>query len=410
MTDRAEFNQLVREALANLYDYAALETHPLTDVLPLPRDQQQSRGEYLRHLMMLAIKKLRPLDREPMTDSREWRPYLVLHGRYVEGVSLQELQDRFSLSERQLRREHSRAVLAIATCLWNQLFPDCAVSDDDEIGTPVWPDDSPSTFEITLESLNFAEVVRGVTETFQLRVQSEGAELHLCLPQELPHVRADRVILRQILLSLLSYALYFQSGKTMTVLAKSETSRVILWIQFEADGAPVEADEDDERSSFVSARFWTQRLGATLQEIRPLDRKSGLVQLTLSLPCAAQPIMLVVDDQVTALRLFQRYLSRYNIQVVGVQEPKRVLPLVCQLQPQVVTLDVMMPVVDGWEILQTLQTNPETQHIPVIVCSVWDEPELASLLGAAAFLKKPVTQQALLDALAQLNLVDIEAG
>ena len=67
-------------------------------------------------------------------------------------------------------------------------------------------------------------------------------------------------------------------------------------------------------------------------------------------------------------------------------------------------LDGMMPTMDGWEILQTLQTDPETQHIPVIVCSVWDEPELAFSLGAVDFLKKPITQKELLDALARLAL------
>jgi CheY-like chemotaxis protein len=102
--------------------------------------------------------------------------------------------------------------------------------------------------------------------------------------------------------------------------------------------------------------------------------------------------------------MFRRYLSQTNLKVVGVKEPEQVLPLARQLHPQVITLDVMMPSMDGWEILQTLQTDPETRHIPVIVCSVWDEPELAFSLGAADFLKKPITQKDLLAALIRLQL------
>jgi CheY-like chemotaxis protein len=102
--------------------------------------------------------------------------------------------------------------------------------------------------------------------------------------------------------------------------------------------------------------------------------------------------------------MFRRYLERTNLKVVGVKEPEEVLPLARQLQPQVITLDVMMPTIDGWEILQALQTDPETQHIPVIVCSVWDEPELAYSLGAVDFLRKPISQKDLLDALARLDL------
>jgi len=124
---------------------------------------------------------------------------------------------------------------------------------------------------------------------------------------------------------------------------------------------------------------------------------------------AEQSIMLSVDDQKPAINMFRRYLSRSNVQVVGVQEPEQVLPLTRQLQPQVITLDVMMPTMDGWEILQTLRADPETCHIPIIVCSVWDEPELASSLGAADFLKKPITQKDLLDALARLKLLDMPA-
>jgi CheY-like chemotaxis protein len=69
-----------------------------------------------------------------------------------------------------------------------------------------------------------------------------------------------------------------------------------------------------------------------------------------------------------------------------------------------------MPTMDGWEILQALQADPETRHIPVIVCSVWDEPELAFSLGAADFLKKPITQRDLLDALVRLKLLDTLDG
>jgi CheY-like chemotaxis protein len=65
----------------------------------------------------------------------------------------------------------------------------------------------------------------------------------------------------------------------------------------------------------------------------------------------------------------------------------------------------MMPNIDGWEVLQTLQLDPETKHIPVIICSAWGEPELARSLGAVAFLKKPVIQKDLLDVLLRLGLV-----
>jgi CheY-like chemotaxis protein len=65
----------------------------------------------------------------------------------------------------------------------------------------------------------------------------------------------------------------------------------------------------------------------------------------------------------------------------------------------VIVLDVMMPRIDGWEMLGRLRSNRATSHVPVIVCTIMAQEELALSLGAAGFLKKPVTRQDFLAAL-----------
>jgi CheY-like chemotaxis protein len=102
--------------------------------------------------------------------------------------------------------------------------------------------------------------------------------------------------------------------------------------------------------------------------------------------------------------MYQRYLGRTHYKVIGVADPTQALALAMRLQPALILLDVMMPHVDGWEILQTLQQDVKTCGIPVIVCSAWEAGEMAKSLGAAAFLKKPITQTGLLEALKRLNL------
>ena len=62
-----------------------------------------------------------------------------------------------------------------------------------------------------------------------------------------------------------------------------------------------------------------------------------------------------------------------------------------------------MPRQDGWDVLQVLLNQPETRHIPILVCSVLRQKELALSMGATAFLEKPVTEQVLLAALAALE-------
>ena len=71
------------------------------------------------------------------------------------------------------------------------------------------------------------------------------------------------------------------------------------------------------------------------------------------------------------------------------------LSLANELQPDAITLDIQLPVVDGWKVLDRLKRNPRTRHIPVHVISVVDAKRRGSSLGAFAYLEKPVSKEAL---------------
>jgi CheY-like chemotaxis protein len=81
------------------------------------------------------------------------------------------------------------------------------------------------------------------------------------------------------------------------------------------------------------------------------------------------------------------------------------IELAQQLQPNVIILDVMIPEMDGWEILQRLRSTPATKAIPVVICSVFYDPELAFTLGAVDVLKKPVRKEDLVAALKKINIL-----
>ena len=121
-----------------------------------------------------------------------------------------------------------------------------------------------------------------------------------------------------------------------------------------------------------------------------------------TLPAAGQTTVLAIDDNESLFRLFERYLAQHHYRLVGVRDGDEGIRLARELQPAAITLDVMMPDRDGWEVLQTLCTDPHTKDIPVIVCTVLDEPELAFSLGARAYLKKPIQRSDLLAALEQV--------
>jgi CheY-like chemotaxis protein len=229
-------------------------------------------------------------------------------------------------------------------------------------------------------------------------------ELRLSLPSRLPPIVADRVLLRQIFLTLLNCALHQRVREPISVGADAQADRVRVWIEYcsirQSDPAVATQDEIE------TARYWAQSLDATLERTIDSGGEDSQVRLVLSLAQAAQATVLVVDDQEAALRMFQRYLSMSSVRVVGVREPGQVLPQARSLRPRAIIMDVMMPAMDGWEVLQSLKADPVTTDIPVIICSVWDEPELAFSLGAASFMKKPITRRELLDELARLDKWD----
>jgi CheY-like chemotaxis protein len=130
-----------------------------------------------------------------------------------------------------------------------------------------------------------------------------------------------------------------------------------------------------------------------------LDGQDGPFSAELVLPAIGRLPVLVIDDSVDSLRLLQRYVSDTRYYVVGVQDPGQALSLAEKVSPQIIVLDVMMPQVDGWEMLARLRQHPLTQHIPIVVCTILAEEELALSLGADGFLHKPVTRQAYLEAL-----------
>ena len=143
----------------------------------------------------------------------------------------------------------------------------------------------------------------------------------------------------------------------------------------------------------------SQQGGRLTTDIRP---ETG-TQVTLSLPRVSQTRVLVVDDNLSIHQLFERYLASHHFVVIHAHSGQEALQLAVQVQPDLITLDVMMPSMDGWQVLRDLTQNPATAHIPVIVCSVLKEPELAFSLGARAYLKKPVDRLELLATLARLR-------
>lgn len=130
--------------------------------------------------------------------------------------------------------------------------------------------------------------------------------------------------------------------------------------------------------------------GETLREAQE-PRKEG------------EPLILVVEDDLRARELLHFTLSRGGYRVEDALDGEEAIAKAKQLQPSLITLDILLPKKDGWEVLQELKKDPQTQDIPVVIISIVDNKELGFSLGAADYLIKPVDREELLRRLGRLS-------
>jgi len=110
------------------------------------------------------------------------------------------------------------------------------------------------------------------------------------------------------------------------------------------------------------------------------------------------PTVVVVEDDRRSFDLLRAYLEAAGVRVVGARDGEEGLDTVRRLSPAGVILDILLPGIDGWEVLARLKADPQTAPIPVIVVSLLDERGRGFALGAAEYLVKPVGKEQLLAA------------
>jgi CheY-like chemotaxis protein len=106
--------------------------------------------------------------------------------------------------------------------------------------------------------------------------------------------------------------------------------------------------------------------------------------------------VLVIDDDAAARELVARFLEKQGLTVVSVADGAAGLAAAREHHPDVITLDVVMPGLDGWAVLTALKGDPVTADIPVVMLSAVDEKNLGFALGASDYLTKPIERDRLL--------------
>jgi CheY-like chemotaxis protein/signal transduction histidine kinase len=392
MLTHDEFAQQVRQALENLHDFVRLQNLPLVANLSASGQTVDQSVRRLRTELLDAIERLNPSENLPPR-AKERRAHTILYGRYVQGLTTSELVEELAISVRQLRREHKQALGAVVGLLWERLSEPLAPRPHHAAPLPGRRGEAAAEEAAQLISRSHVEtiflptLVRDTLALLDRMAAKHGVTLRDCLPDSMPAVRGDRVVLRQALVEILSYAMDRAAAGTVAVSGGTHRD---VWLKITGEDSTAVSSRTGV-SLDVSRRLIVS-LGGRVEILDTPARWSA----TVHLPVAREIPILVMDDNAGLVQLFRRYLAGRSYQVVEAHTLEDAVDLIHELDLRLIILDIMMPNQDGWEILQGLQGAPGTRDVPILVCSVLNEADLAFSLGASDYLAKPVTQDALL--------------
>ena len=300
-----------------------------------------------------------------------------------------------------------------------------------------------------IERFDIPELVNDIVATIQPLANQNENQLRIKLAEDLSTMCSDSTKVRQILFNLLSNACKFTTKGIITLSAEldSESDQVIFSVQDTGIGMTAEqaakvfdafnqADGSTTRefggtglgltitshfcallngeigvsSSPGEGTTFTARIARNLEE-HPEAQKDEPSPSTGSQPDRQQApqaeapqndnadTVLVIDDDATVRDLLRRMLEREGFRVVTAATGSEGLFVARQISPCAITLDVMMPSMDGWTMLSRLKEDPDLSKIPVIMVSMLSEEKRGYALGADHYLLKPVQRQALVEIL-----------
>ena len=285
--------------------------------------------------------------------------------------------------------------------------------------------------ELNFEEVHLSEMTTSVLTTARGLVKEKPIHLLQRIPADMPAVRGDTMRVRQVLLNLISNASKFTDEGSITVeslVQKGPTGKPEALINVIDTGPGISAEDQEKLFKAFSQvdGSATRKSGgsglglsicANLVQlhngrigVHSEDGKGSTFWFTLPLyhqPEAEIPagkkVILAIDDDPQVISLYERYLNPQGYHVVPLTDPSKAKERILEIKPFAVTLDIMMPSLDGWAVLTTLKSDPATRDYPVIICSITEKADKGFSLGAADYLVKPILEEDLVHALDRLN-------
>lgn len=390
-----EFVEQVKQALEHLYDFAYLQQLPLAKQLAsIRRRPSESPGHHLRRELITAIEAISPGGSE-FQQSPDGRIYSLLQMRYIDDITVQVAADRLGLSARQAHRLLRRGEESVATLLWMRLpQPEISARHASSARELSSVKSEIARLETAREPVDMSALVTQALTAVQPLAVAHGITVQSDVASESVVVSSDTAVARQVLVSLFGRIMAAAERGRVSVKLTSREEQTLLSVSFQTGDAP-NSIVDDVLAQLADKLDW---------QIRTEQAANGhnVIQINLARQGA---LVLVIDDNEGLVEMLDRYLTGHDCRVVTATSGPIGLELAQELIPDAIILDVMIPGQSGWDILQALRGQTHTAVIPVIVCSVFNDPELAYALGATRFHSKPFSRDDILQTLRELDVV-----
>jgi CheY-like chemotaxis protein len=390
----ASFVGQVKDGLEHLYDLGYLQHHPwVQEDTSSAGDPVEVAAQRIRRELAAAIEALNPGDAVPV-HAPHARPYHLLVLHYMQGATVRETAYELGYSERQAYRDLRRGEECVAEILWSRRTAAASPAPGDE--RLAYLQQEIARVEDQVRPTDLRALVESAREAVGVFAEQRGVALNVSSPAQPLTVATHPILAEQCLISLLSHTVGHAERGTLDLTLVDEDGQLSIALQYarvpEAAASPA---VDQMTVQLADQLGWT---------VRQADLADGQRQVVL-LATPRHATLLVIDDNEGLVELFERYLTNCACRIVAATSGQQGLALAQEHVPDAIVLDVMMPGMHGWQVLQRLQNHPLTSDIPVIVCSVINIPELAEALGAALFLPKPVSQDSVLGALREVGVL-----
>ena len=294
------------------------------------------------------------------------------------------------------------------------------------------------TMDLDFETFSVVDTMEEVNTIVNALASKKRIHLIQEFDQDIS-VTADKTKFKQILYNLLANGVKFtnEGGRVTTKLESSDNSLLVRVIDtgvgissedqemlFQAftqvDTSKARAHEGTGLGLALTKRLvelhggeiWVESTigeGSTFSFTLPTQRHvtSSPARMPSNLPSTANNrTILVAEDNEQAAHLLGIYLTEAGYHVECATDGEAAIAKAAEIKPFAITLDIMLPKKDGWQVLKALKANPDLQSIPVIIVSITEERQLGFGLGAVDHLVKPIEKTALLASLRSLRLPD----